>query len=120
MKYLFNITPMGKPRMTQSDKWNERKPVMEYLAFKQELNLKANILKYKMGSKISLVFYIPMPYSWSEKKKTEMDGQVHQQKPDIDNLVKAFTDALTGDDAHIYEIHAYKYWSRKPMIEVFE
>lgn len=42
-----------------------------------------------------------MPASWSEKKKAEMDGRPHQQKPDLSNLVKAFEDALTDNDQSI-------------------
>ena len=35
------------------------------------------------------VFEMPMPKSWSKKKRAAMDGKPHQSVPDADNLVKA-------------------------------
>ncbi len=37
---IFNITPMGKPRMTRADKWKQREVVMRYRAFCDEVRLK--------------------------------------------------------------------------------
>ena len=59
-----------------------------------------------------------MPASWSEKKKKEMDGKPHQQKPDIDNLEKAFLDALCKDDSYVYAHAGEKYWGREGAITV--
>lgn len=61
---------------------------------------------------------MPMPNSWSEKKKAQFDGKPHQQKPDWDNLAKAFCDALCADDSYIYDVRAQKYWARTGSIEV--
>lgn len=30
---IYDITPIGKPRMTRADKWKQRPPVMRYRAF---------------------------------------------------------------------------------------
>jgi len=43
-----------------------------------------------------------MPQSWSKKKRAEMRGKPHQQRPDLDNLIKAFKDALCEDDSHVH------------------
>lgn len=114
----FTIEPVGKPRIVRSDTWNPRAQVAKYYLFKDELNLQAKIKRYVLSDSLSIVFHIPMPASWSLKKKLTMAGQPCKSKPDIDNLVKAFTDALTTDDAHIYEIHAVKKWSERGLIEV--
>ncbi|WP_339970305.1 RusA family crossover junction endodeoxyribonuclease [Holzapfeliella sp. He02] len=43
-------------------------------------------------------------------------------KPDVDNYFKGFTDALNGlvfeDDNQITEVHAYKFYSDNPRIEL--
>lgn len=59
-----------------------------------------------------------MPKSWSARKRQGMNGSMHQSKPDIDNLIKAFLDALCEDDSYVYEIHAKKVWSDSPSITV--
>lgn len=112
--YSFDILPVPKPRMTQSDKWNERKPVTNYFAFKQELRLKANLKKFRIGEQLNVIFYIPT-------KNMLLWGKPHrEQKPDGDNLLKAFIDAMTDQDHNIWDGHYRKYWSEKPRIDVLE
>lgn len=101
--------------MTQRDKWSERPCVMKYWAFKDEVLLN-NVEVPESGSKV--IFRVPMPKSWSKKKKAEMVGKPHQQKPDVDNLLKALLDAIYDDDAHIWDIHAVKLWDVEGSIEV--
>lgn len=116
--YTFVINPMGKPRMVHSDRWNERKCVMEYWGYKDKLVLQARNKNYKVGTGIDIIFFIPMPDSWTKKKQEEMNGKPHQQKPDIDNLLKAFLDSLCETDAHIWTIKAKKLWGTVGSIEV--
>ncbi len=60
----------------------------------------------------SIVFYLPMPESWSQKKQNEMRGHPHQSNIDLDNLCKAFLDALCSNDQHIHTIrNLQKVWS---------
>lgn len=61
-----------------------------------------------------------MPMSWSEKKKVLYDGKPHQVKPDADNYLKAFMDALCEDDSYVYDVHAIKEWARKGEIILTE
>lgn len=67
-----------------------------------------------------ITFHLPMPASWSEKKKQKMEGQAHQQVPDSDNLVKALLDALFGNDSHIWDYRVTKLWARAGAIEITE
>jgi Holliday junction resolvase RusA-like endonuclease len=60
-----------------------------------------------------------MPASWSQKKRDRLCGQPHQSKPDIDNLIKGFMDALLKDDARIWEVRASKVWDVSGGIEVW-
>ncbi len=115
---FFDIEPMGKPRMTQKDKWAKRDVVERYFSFKDNLNYKAKAQQFKIGTVIDLLFIISMPKSWSDKKRKEMNGRCHQQKPDWDNLAKAFCDALTGNDATIWHGSAKKYWGESGAVLV--
>jgi len=103
----LEVTPIGKPRMTQRDKWKKRPAVVRYYEYKDALNL---LVKGPLPERLNVVFYIPMPSSWSKKKKAEMCLQPHKNKPDIDNLIKAFTDCLAVEDSYIHEVHAWKIW----------
>jgi len=85
------VTPMAKPRMTRSDKWNKRDCVLRYRAYKDELRLRQ--IDVPDGG-VRITFVLPMPASWSKKKRAEMINQPHQQTPDVDNLHKGLLDAL--------------------------
>lgn len=113
------ITPVAKPRMTQRDRWAGRSAVINYHDFCDELRLKAPKLVNQLPPQFELVFYLPMPASWSKRKRDTWNGRPHQSRPDKDNLEKAFIDALCPkvDDAYIYDTHTSKYWSDEPGIE---
>jgi Holliday junction resolvase RusA-like endonuclease len=107
----IDITPIPKPRMVRSDSWKKRPIVLSYWAFKKELVLKANLAKLKLEPEINIVFYMPMPESWSKKKKIEMDGKPHQSTPDGDNLLKGLQDSLCDQDNFIWKVSYEKRWS---------
>ena len=115
----IDIDPVAKPRQTKSDKWNKRPCVLKYRAFADELRLKCNTSGYKIGESIAIRFYIPMPKSWSSKRKREMYLTPHKAKPDIDNLIKSVLDALAKDDSFIYSINAAKFWDYDGFVEVY-
>jgi len=117
--YYFNVDPVAKPRMTQRDKWKGRSIVNRYNAYKDLMTLGSNQMHTgDIPTTIeSLIFYIKMPESWSKKKKEAMNGRGHQQTPDLDNLLKAFQDALCKKDQHIYSIKCLgKYWAEEGAI----
>lgn len=118
-KYIFNIIPCAAPRMTQSDKWRKRSPVLKYLAFKDEFVLISNLKGFRLAETLKIAFIIPMPICWSIKKRKKMEYQPHQQKPDIDNLTKSVLDAFGKDDGFVYDIHAVKYWGNEGKILIY-
>lgn len=61
-----------------------------------------------------------MPASWSARKKNLYDGKPHQVKPDIDNYLKAFMDALCEDDSYVYDVRATKEWACEGSIILIE
>jgi Holliday junction resolvase RusA-like endonuclease len=97
---LYKITPVPKPRMTRRDKHPPYRPrVARYYAFANRVALE-KIDFPEAGAKI--IFFLPMPKSWSKTMKARMNGEPHQKTPDKDNLEKALLDAIFGQDAHIW------------------
>lgn len=114
---IFDITPMGKPRMTRADKWKKRPEVLRYRAFCDEVRLH-NVTLPESGYHV--IFVLPMPPSWSKKKRAGHDGQPHQSKPDKDNLEKALLDAIFDDDSKIWDGRVTKIWGEAGQIIIKE
>lgn len=114
---IYPIIPMGKPRMTRADKWKKRPEVMRYRAFCDEVRLRGVTLP-ESGAHVT--FVLPMPASWSKKKRQQHYGQPHQAKPDCDNMLKALMDALYEDDAHIWDCRITKVWGEIGQIIIRE
>lgn len=103
---VYPITPVPAPRMTQSDRWKKRPCVMRYWAFRDEV--RAHGIEIENGSHI--VFILPMPESWSQKKRDAMMYKAHTQRGDLDNFLKGIFDAVFEEDCHINDIRASKLW----------
>lgn len=102
---------LGKPRQTRADKWKQRPAVMRYRAFADLARLCAGRRLDKLRpDHVDLAFTFEMPKSWSKKKRSEMLGQPHRQKPDLDNAAKAVLDSLWEDDSAIWKLTATKHW----------
>lgn len=112
---MITVDPVPKPRMTQADRWNKRPCVLRYRAFCDELRIRG----VRLPHAYRLEFVLPMPASWSEAFKSEMDGQPHLVRPDTSNLVKAVEDALVPKDERLHKIQASKVWGREGLIRVF-
>jgi Holliday junction resolvase RusA-like endonuclease len=129
--YLFDVIPFGAVRMTQSDRWKtnpnhldpnkrQRKAVTQYFNFKNILVLQANLMRFELGKCFDGVFLIPMPDSWSAKKKERMNGMPCEVKPDTDNITKAIKDALRKNDSDIWYEKAEKRWAYKGSIIIYQ
>ena len=123
------ITPVPAPRMTQRDRWTDvakgkgRPIVLSYFKYRDEL--RQWLPGYRLPDRLDITFLIPMPKSWSKKKRAEFVGAPHQLTPDTDNLVKAFKDTFTRDehgnrltDCHVYSETVEKYWAEQGSIEL--
>lgn len=112
---IIPVAPVPKPRMTRNSSW---KPAAKrYFAFKDELR---GHVKGELEPRFMVQFNVPMPKSWSKKRRAEMLGKPHQSKPDVDNYLKAFMDALCSDDSYVYDVRATKYWADTGSIELYE
>lgn len=111
----YQISPVSKPRMTQRVKWAPSKADLKYFAFKDECRL-LNVVIPKQGARIT--FVVPMPKSWSKKKLIEMNGKPHEQRPDVDNFLKAIFDSVYSEDSGIYDVWSRKIWGESGAIVV--
>ena len=115
MIQVYDITPLGKPRQTNRDRWAKRPAVLRYREFKDEVRLRGVALP-ESGCRIT--FILPMPDSWSKKKRAEHVGRPHQQRPDIDNLHKALLDAIFEEDSAVWDARITKIWGEKGQIKI--
>lgn len=115
---ILSVDPVSKPRMTQRDKWQKRPAVVAYRAFADNLRREASRNGLKMPEAgASIAFNIPMPTSWSRKKRDALRWMPHQQKPDLDNLLKAVFDALLPEDCTVWGLGSCeKRWAEQGSI----
>jgi Holliday junction resolvase RusA-like endonuclease len=112
-KIILNITPQTHVRATQGDRVffriprNQLRPpglkrlkrlerYNDYKLSLAALSKQKSFVFPEQGA--SITFFIPVPKTWSKKKKKLYHGTLHQSKPDLDNLLKAFTDSLLSED----------------------
>jgi len=118
---VFEIDPCPKPRQTAADRWKvgskARPAVARYRAFCDNLRLQAG--SWELPDSFAVTFTLPMPKSWSKKKRAELDGKPAQSKPDLSNLIKALEDAMRDDDEKVHMISAKKVWGPFGKIVVF-
>ena len=128
-KILLNITPISHLRTTQGDRIYFRIPrdklrteglkrllrIERYNNYKIELLAEAKRKGFVLPpSGLSVTFYFPLPKTWSKKKRKAHHGGFMQSRPDIDNILKGFFDALTPEDKYIANITATKRWADYP------
>jgi Holliday junction resolvase RusA-like endonuclease len=112
----INITPQTFVRSTQGDRIYFRIPrdklrptglarlkrLERYNQYKIDLLALCKSKGFKLPSQgLCINYFIPVPKSWSEKKKRLYHGTLHQSTPDIDNLLKATFDSLVSEDKYI-------------------
>ena len=112
----INITPQTHVRTTQGDRIYFRIPreklreaglkrllrIERYNQYKVDLLTLCRAKKFELPCQgLCIYYYIPVPKSWSKKKKKLHHGMLHQSTPDIDNLMKATFDSLTNEDKYI-------------------
>lgn len=104
----------GCPHMLNVDNYRFKKRIERYNEYKFNLLALAKEKAFQMPySGSALRFYIPIAKRVrSRKQRAAMHFSVHDMKPDVDNLLKAFLDALfPGKDqrvGHFSELG--KYW----------
>lgn len=124
-KIYLPVSPCPKPRMTQRDRWEERPAVIRYRSFCDSVRSEwpDGVPYPEAGAHI--VFHIPMPKSWSKRRRADMAGRPHRGRKDgaravdKDNLEKALQDALCEDDSHVWHSTTEKRWASAGYIEIY-
>jgi Holliday junction resolvase RusA-like endonuclease len=112
-------TPMGKPRMTQRDKWKGRDCVLRYHAWADQVRAIAGKMpEAEQVAALNWVAFFEPPKSWSKKRREAAYGTPHRAKPDRDNLDKMCLDILWKNDSAIYKGTIEKLWSKEARIEI--
>ena len=116
----IDMVPMSKPRQTRSDVWKKRPVILKWRAWADEIRLACQYEEFIPGNELVMEFYLPMPKSWSKKKRAELLGKPHEMatRNDLDNLIKAVMDALIKDDGCVHYLKAKKFWAEKGMIKL--
>lgn len=124
LRKVFLVDPVHAPRQTRKDAWDPRPCVLKYRAFRDEINEQLGDFRLP-DANFWIRFLIPVFPSYSPKKKKALIGTHHKNKPDRDNLEKAFIDAifrdLPEDDKIIADGRTTKIWvaEGEGRIEVF-
>lgn len=114
---VLDITPVPKPRMTQRDRWARRPAVSRYRDYKDELwRFGVRALPEALG----VIFTLPMPQSWSNRKRTRHAGSPHKSRPDLDNLIKGLLDAILEEDSGIHRMTARKIWGATGSLTIWD
>lgn len=128
--YLLDVIPMGAVRMSSSDRWKtnpnhvdpnkrQRESVTRYFKFKDQLREQTKLVNFELGRFIDAIFFVPMPDSWSDKKKEKMNGMPCDKRPDCDNYLKALADTLREEDGDIWTMKAEKRYAWKGSILIY-
>lgn len=115
-KIILNITACTWVRVTANDRIFFRIPrdklrlsglkrlerIEKYNQYKVNLLATAKAKQFVIPEQgAGVTFFMPMPKSWSQKKKNLYNGTLHQQRPDLKNLLSAWEDALCIEDKYI-------------------
>jgi Holliday junction resolvase RusA-like endonuclease len=91
--------------------YNRKYYILKYFDYKRALKLEAERNNFVLPEQESWVkFYIPMPPSWSKKKRNQMSFTLKKSKPDTKNYITAMEDALLKEDAKIADYRLSKFW----------
>lgn len=96
-KYWYKLDKKGKIKTLSSppNYVRSRRYLMKYLEYKESLREHGRSIGFIMPQDAFFMwFFMPMPKSWTKKKKAAMAFKLHKNKKDTDNLAKGLKDAL--------------------------
>lgn len=109
--------PLARPRVTKWGVYDSQSVLRKSAAL--DLQLQHSFGGLLNGPlKLDVTFFMPLPASWSKKKKASQEEQPHVSRPDLDNLIKWLCDIAGGiiyhDDCIISQINARKIYGLSP------
>jgi Holliday junction resolvase RusA-like endonuclease len=106
----------GCPHMLSQAGLDRKRRLEKYTQYKIALNALAKQMRFSVPSfGFSLYFFMPIPPSVYSTKRKRLHGTIHHQRPDYDNLIKAWQDALVKQDGVIGQLSGIgKFWVDVP------
>lgn len=99
-KKLFNMLAGGVD--LSKDGRKRIRAIERYNKYKIDVLAAAKAIKFNLPYQgAEIIFYIPVSKSWKKYRKEAMHMQLHQFRPDLSNLLKAFEDSLLNEDCLI-------------------
>lgn len=121
--YEIAVTPQSAPRQTATR--FPSKYVMKYRHWRNDFIAAHWKPEWELPEMPVLIFGMPMPKSWSGKKRERMNGTPHTSKPDTDNLTKCLIDSIYGssayegrNDSEVWSEISLKFWSYEGYIKI--
>ena len=116
MKLRFDVvpTPASRPRVSRWSTYYGKNHT-EFVKTMKTITDHANVVPFEGQIYAKADFYVPMPRTWSKKKKEAHIGKYCDNNKDLDNYQKLLFDCMNGiyfkDDRQLVMIRARKYWS---------
>lgn len=117
--------PCARPRKSGHFMYDPQMQAKENFAFKTQ-EFKESVSMALESVFLVIRYDMPIPRSFSNRRRLNMIGRPHTGRPDLSNLIKFTEDALNGvlwkDDAIIHGIMARKVYNEEPktIIWMFE
>lgn len=124
---IFTIT--GEPKGKQRPRFNKMTGVTytpsETKAYEKRVKYNYYLQggrKFDGAVKIEVWAFMQIPRSASKKHAEELKGAPCTKKPDVDNVLKAVMDGLSGiaydDDKQVADAIIHKRYAEEPRVEV--
>lgn len=130
MKFLLNETPVSKARpriFKRGGKYVAYDPQGES-KIKTKCDLKRQMRENGIYSAsagllhVDMIVHTAMPLSWPVSRCIAFEGCYCDKRPDLDNYLKYYLDALNGvayaDDKQVVSLYAEKRYSVTPCVEI--
>jgi Holliday junction resolvase RusA-like endonuclease len=99
--------------MTRRDKWMQRRCVLLYRAWADQIRAAADRSgpwPQALEGRIHVRFWLSFPKTYRPRRRVGLIGAPHRSSPDADNLLKGIADALFEADGFLWHQTVEKYW----------
>jgi len=119
----------GRPRFSRLGKFTKTYTDAKTKMYEEKIASAARLHIYpneplETPLSITLILHVGVPKSYSKNRTTDcLTGKEWPtKKPDLDNVAKAFLDAMNGivykDDVQVIRLHVYKKYSIDPHVHI--
>jgi Holliday junction resolvase RusA-like endonuclease len=105
-----SVSPMGKPRQTQSDKWKQRPVVIRSRLIADQIRESFGLKpmeKFESAGKIAVYAY------FQTNNPDRFNNLIHTVKPDASNVLKLVEDSILDHDEKLHSVECVKEWTER-------